>query len=104
MNKNETLEKIKAGTICIENGKLIGLGFYGKESIDLIALDDLMGNISPIELSDIFCDTVQRLGSLGLYLYKAGESVPDPSGALLCGVPDENALFYIHLVSKLFRA
>lgn len=104
MEKNETLEKIKNGIIRIENGRLIGLGNCDKMSLDLNALDDLMGNISPSELSEVFSDTVHRLGSLGLYLYKAGESVPDPTGALLCGVPDEDALFYIYLVSKLFRA
>lgn len=104
MEKNETLEKIKNGTIRIENGRLIGLGLSNSESLDLNALDDLMGNITPSELSEVFSDTVHRLGSLGLYLYRAGESVPDPTGALLCGVPDEDALFYIYLVSKLFRA
>ena len=104
MKKNKTLEKIKVGTIRIENGRLFGLGTSSSESLDLSALDELMEIISPSELSEAFSDIVHRLGSLGLYLYRAGESMPDPSGALLCGVPDEDALYYIYLVSKLFRA
>ncbi|OFX56659.1 MAG: hypothetical protein A2066_14955 [Bacteroidetes bacterium GWB2_41_8] len=102
MEKNETLEKIKNGTIRIENGRLVGLGTNGSDSIDLSALDELMEYISPDELSESFADTVQRLGSLAIHLYKAGDSIPDPSGAIECGVPDEGDLYYIHLVSKFF--
>jgi len=102
MEKNETQEKIKNGTIRIEKGRLVGLGINGQESLDLTALDKLMEAISPGELSETFADTVERLGSLAIHLYKSGDSVPDPTGAIMCGVPDEDALYHIHLVSKFF--
>lgn len=98
------IEKIKAERIKIENGRLIGLGINGADSISLNALNELMDATSPIELSEVLSNTVQRIGSLGLYLYKAGDSVPDPQGAIISSIPDENELYIIHLVSKLFRA
>jgi hypothetical protein len=39
---NETLEKIKNGTIRIEQGNLTGLGMNGNESIDIEELDELI--------------------------------------------------------------
>ncbi len=98
----ETKEKIKNGTIRIENGRLVGLGFNDKQSIDLTALDKLMESITPGELSEVFSDIVQSLGALGLYLYKAGESIPDPSEAIISNVPDDGDLYHIYLVSKFF--
>jgi len=41
---------------------------------------------------------------LGLYLYRCGASIPDERGALISSVPDEDHLYYLHLVSKFFRA
>ena len=98
----ETTEKIKNGTIRIENGRLVGLGFSDKQSIDLNALDKLMEAIAPDEIAETFADVVQRLGSLAIYLYKSGDSVPDPTGAIMCGIPDEGELYHIHLVSNFF--
>jgi len=100
----ETTEKIKAGTIRIENGRIIGLGMSGEDSINLSALNELMRQITPSELSEMLGDTVRRIGSLAIYLYKAGLSVPDPSGAIMCGIPDEDALYDLHELSKLFRS
>lgn len=39
---NETLEKIKNGTIRIEQGKLTGMGMNGNESIDIEELNELI--------------------------------------------------------------
>lgn len=98
----QTTEKITNGTIRIENGRLVGLGFNGHQSINLNALDELMEAITPSEISESFADTVQRIGSLAIHLYKAEDSIPDPSGAIMSGVPDENNLYHIYLVSKFF--
>lgn len=98
----QTTEKIENGTIRIENGRLVGLGLNGLQSIDLNALDELMKELEPKDISESFNDTIQRIGSLAIHLYKAQDSIPDPSGAIFCGVPDENNLYYIHLVAKFF--
>jgi hypothetical protein len=98
----EAIEKIKNGTIRIENGRLIGLGITGQESIDLKALEELMDATAPEDIAESFNDTIQGIGSLAIHLYKAGESIPDPTGAIISSVPDENNLYHIHLVSKFF--
>ncbi len=97
-----TTEKIKNGTIRIENGRLIGLGINGYQSIDLNALDELMEAMEPKDISESFNDIIQRLGSLAICLYKSQDSIPDPTGAIMCGVPDENNMYHIYLVSKFF--
>lgn len=104
MEKNETLEKIKAGTIRIENGRIMGLGCTNKESISIDGLEKLIEVITPDDLVDILNEIVQRLGSLGLYLFQAGDSIPDPKGALITYTPSDEDLFYISLISKLFRS
>lgn len=98
----QTTEKIENGTIRIENGRLVGLGLNGLQSIDLNALDELMEAVEPGEITESFADTIQRIGSFAIHLYKAGDSIPDPKGAIYCGVPDENNLYHIHLVAKFF--
>jgi len=97
-------EKIKNGVIRIENGRLVGLGICDRDTIDITALDELMDNMDAKEIADNFSNIVQRLGSLGLYLYKCGETIPDERGAIMSSVPDEDDLYHLHLVSKFFRA
>ena len=99
-----TEEKIKSGVIRIEKGRLVGLGNGDRETIDITELDELMGDMEAKEIADSFSDLVQRLGSLGLYLYKCGDSIPDERGTLISTVPNEDDLYHLHLVSKLFRA
>lgn len=98
----KTTEKIKNGTIRIENGRLLGLGFNGHQSLDLNALDELMEAMTANEISESFADTIQRIGSLAIHLYKSQDSIPDPTGVIMCGVPDESNLYHIYLVSKFF--
>lgn len=103
MEKNETFKKIEAGTIKIEDGRIVGLGITTKESISIDSLEKLIEAITPGELVDVLNNIVQRLGSLGLYLFQAGDSIPDPKGALITYTPTDEDLFYISLISKLFR-
>lgn len=102
--ENEALKKIKAGTIRIENGRIMGLGFTNKESISIDGLEKLIEVITPCELADVLNEVVQRLGSLGLYLFQAGDSIPDPKGSLITYTPNDEDLYFISLIAKLFRS
>jgi len=97
----DTLEKIENGTIRIENGRLIGLGVNDRESICIHHLEELLDHMSTSECEDILNDLVQLMGCLAFYLLK--NDVTDPSGALICYTPNENHLYAIGLISKIFK-
>ena len=61
---NETTKKIKAGTIRIENGSLIGLGICGKESIDIEALDELMDAIGRHKVAESVSEVISAIAEI----------------------------------------
>jgi len=60
----ETHNKIKNGTLRIENGRVIGLGLGGSESIDLSALDDLMDGLGRSGVASVTCSAISAIADI----------------------------------------
>ena len=100
--KNETLQKIEKGVIRIENGHLVGLGNDPECSIDLTALDELLGYATPQELSGGLAAMIMRLGVLGMHLYRNSESFPDNGETISINLPQQDDMYNLHLLQQLF--
>ena len=64
MERIETLNKIKAGTIRIENGYLIGLGVAGSESIDVNYLHRLFDTMGKFGVAESIVEVLSVISTL----------------------------------------
>jgi hypothetical protein len=67
------LEKIEAGKIRIEGGKLIGLGDKGNESIDIEALNELMNFPGKSQVSDALTSAIQSISNIQASAFEMDE-------------------------------
>ena len=63
-NTEETANKIKVGTIRIENGQLIGLGICEKESINIEALNKLFDWMGKCGVVESISDAISAIAKL----------------------------------------
>tara|TARA_R110002050_G_C8959767_1_gene514188 strand:+ start:5903 stop:6433 length:531 start_codon:yes stop_codon:yes gene_type:complete len=96
----ETEEKIKDGTIRIENGKLTGLG-CGKMSVNISALDELIDGCDPEDYAKSLSQVLQSLAKMGLIL------IPNLQECDLSYandiVPSTDDLYRAELLSKMLN-
>ncbi|MDP2335350.1 MAG: hypothetical protein Q8N05_02655 [Bacteroidota bacterium] len=64
MEKNETLQKINNKTILIKDGRLVGLGTNGRNSIDVVALDDLLSYFDKQDIIEVLTNTITGIGQI----------------------------------------
>lgn len=66
----ETTEKIKNGTIRIENGKLIGLGHSENATLDIESLDALLKALDKGDIINSLSNTISGIGRSVAYLIR----------------------------------
>lgn len=87
--------------IRIENGRIVGLGIAGKDSISIIALDSFLTCLTVQESSDFLFETTKQLGLLHQYLHEKQESFNKEE--ILSFLPNCNGMFRLWELSKLFK-
>jgi len=102
---SNTKEKIENGTIRIENGRLVGIGFENKESIDLNFLDELMEFGGKKYLADALDRAAVGIGRVGLYFYNcnidASKIIDD---IMISMLPNEGELWALGEISQIFKS
>jgi hypothetical protein len=94
--------------IRIENGRIIGLGIAGKQSISIIALDTFFTCLTAQEAVDFFCETLKNLAILNQYLHEKEETESFNfdlfKEEILSYLPDCNGIFRLWELTKLFKS
>lgn len=100
----DTKEKFEKGIIRIENDRIVGMGSHGNDSISLTELDEFFQWQSAKEAAEDLDDTIMKLGCLGLYLFKEFEEKNDPKKAIYSYTPNEDSVYNLHRIAKLFKS
>jgi len=100
-----TAQKIENGTIRIENGRLVGIGFENKESIDINFLDELMEYGGKKYLADALDRAAVGIGRVGLYLHNCKidtrEVIDDITINML---PNQSEVWTLGEISQVFKS
>lgn len=91
--------------IRIKNGRIVGLGASGKESVSITALDELFGWFSAKEGSEFFNETAKGIGMIPLYFHeKETEGLDLFKDEILSMLPDRNGMYLLYEMSKFFNS
>lgn len=99
---NETLKKIEAGTIRIENGKLIGLGNNSTtNAIDIESLDNLMKDVDKTDIVEILSDTISGIGQVLAYFATNSAKYPNVLEEIVSPMlPTADNIYNLNLILK----
>lgn len=105
MEKNETLKKIEAGTIRIENGKLVGLGNCDTiNAIDIEAFDNLMKDMDKTDYVEILSDTISGIGQVLAYFATNSAKYPNVLEEIVSPMlPTAGNIYNLNLILKAFN-
>ena len=94
-----TGEKIKDGTIRIENGKLVGLG---TQSIDIAALNELFEYCDKSDVVDSVSDIIYGICRVysAFSRHHSGEIHEFFESEIVPALPQESELYYLNLLQK----
>ena len=100
----ERFEKIKNGTIRIENGQLRGLGMNDKESIDIELLDDLVKSDGNYGCIDTLSKTIAAVAKiLSITMEKDGEIREFLDEWIVPELPDHGEVYLLKKLIDVFN-
>lgn len=102
MKKNETLEKIKAGTIRIENCQLVGLGNDATNPIDIRVLDEFMSETEKEGAIEALVNTTSGICQVLAYFATNSAKYPDVLEEISPMLPTSGDIYRLNNILKLF--
>lgn len=98
-----TLEKITAGTIRIENGKLTGLGICNNDTIDVESFDQLLNDVNKADMVEVLSNTISGIGQVLAYFATNSAKYPDVLEEIISPMlPTSNEIYNLNLIRKVF--
>lgn len=103
--QNKTLKKIEAGTIQIKDGRLIGLGVDGRNSINVTALDELLEYCDKQDLIEVLTNTISGIGQIYCSLSKEtdGPIFEFCDNWIRVPLPDNGDIYCLGLILKFLN-
>jgi hypothetical protein len=100
-----TLEKIKTGKIRIENGKIIGLGLQGNNSVDIEKLNELISISDNIDCINTLCRTIACVATIhsGNATEKNEEIKTFVNENIIPVLPDASDVYLLHHMIPIFN-
>ena len=100
-----TLKKIETGKIRIENGKLIGLGAKGKDSIDIEALNDLVKFAGKHGINDALTGAIKGASNIHASAQEMdeGPELQFLNDRIIPALPDPVDIHVLSLICETFK-